>query len=157
MRTEKITIFEFNELTEDAQQKAIDNLSDINVDFDWWDFTYNDAALIGLNITGFDIGKGSCVDGDMTESPEEVARLIMENHGPVCETYKDAINFLEEVKGWDDESQAFEEAALEFERTIKEDYRIILSNEYDFLTSEEAIKETIEVNEYEFTADGKIF
>ena len=96
-------------------------------------------------------------EGDLTENPRDVARLIMENHGPMCETYKDAVSFLEEVEPWDDESQAFEEAALEFERAIKEDYRIILSNEYDYLTGDEAIIETIKANEYEFTADGKRF
>jgi hypothetical protein len=45
----------------------------------------------------------------------------------------------------------------EFLKTLCEDYRIILSREYDYLTSEAAIIETIEANEYEFKADGTRF
>ena len=34
--------------------------------------------------------------------------------------------------------------------------RILLRDEYDYLTSDEAVKEAIEANGYEFTADGKL-
>lgn len=153
----KTEVFKFAELSEEAQETAIERYREGNLDYDWWDCTYDDAATIGLEITGFDIDRGSYCEGDMTESPGDVARLIMENHGPMCETYKDAVSFLKEVESWDDESQAFEEAAIEFERTIKEDYRIILSKEYDYLQSDEVIKESIEANDYEFTAEGKMY
>jgi hypothetical protein len=38
----------------------------------------------------------------------------------------------------------------------REIYRA-LETEYDYLTSEEAIIETIEANEYEFTEDGELY
>lgn len=155
--TVETEVFKFDELSEEAQRTAIEKLYDLNVVYEWWDGTYDDAANIGLKITGFDTGRGHYVEGDMTENPGDMARLIIENHGETCETHKDAVNFLKEVDSWDDESQAFEEAAIEFERTIKEDYRIILSKEYEYLTSEEAIKETIEANDYEFTAEGNLY
>ena len=44
----------------------------------------------------------------------------------------------------------------DFLQSLCEDYRIILRNEYEYLTSEEAIIETIESNEYYFTEDGKL-
>ena len=47
--------------------------------------------------------------------------------------------------------------SAEFRRSILEDYRIILQTEFEYLTSEEAIVEIIEANEYEFTADGHIY
>ena len=57
MKTHTINTYSFNELSEEAQQKAIENLSDINVNFDWWNFTYEDAKNIGLKITSFDLDR----------------------------------------------------------------------------------------------------
>ena len=34
--------------------------------------------------------------------------------------------------------------------------RILLRDEYEWLTSDEAVQEAIEANEYEFTEDGKL-
>jgi hypothetical protein len=34
---------------------------------------------------------------------------------------------------------------------------VSLRNDYEYQTSEKAIKETIEANEYEFYVDGKLF
>ena len=34
--------------------------------------------------------------------------------------------------------------------------RVLLRDEYEYLTSDEAVKETIEANEYEFTEGGKL-
>ena len=50
-----------------------------------------------------------------------------------------------------------DEMSEEFLKSLLEDYRIILENEYEYLTSKEAILETIEANDYEFTADGTIY
>ena len=108
------------------------------------------------------------------DSPEDVANLILKNHGKTCETYKTAKNFLKErdelVSKYSDginkdkvsEDNEYEfdneldELEEEFKKSLSEDYRIILSNEYDYLTSEESIKETIYANEYTFTSEGKL-
>ena len=50
----------------------------------------------------------------------------------------------------------YEEINVEFERALKEEYLSILRREYDYLTSEEAIIETIQANEYEFDEDGNL-
>ena len=34
--------------------------------------------------------------------------------------------------------------------------RILLRDEYEYLTSDEAVQEAIDANEYEFTADGEL-
>ena len=34
--------------------------------------------------------------------------------------------------------------------------RVLLRDEYEYLTSDDAVKETIEANEYEFTEGGKL-
>ena len=41
MRTISVDLFLFDELSEDVQKKVIDKHRDINVDHDWWDFTYD--------------------------------------------------------------------------------------------------------------------
>lgn len=52
----------------------------------------------------------------------------------------------------DDQEQRLKDCLRDFMRWI---YRQ-LEKEYEYLTSEEAIKETIEANEYEFTENGKL-
>ena len=152
----KTEVFKFNELPEEAQQTALESLWDINVDHNWWEYDYEDAAQIGLKITEFDLDRYS-IDGDFTEYAEDVAANIVKNHGEQCETHQTAKNFLDDQKNYDNDTIEAEDAEYEFKRSLLEDYRIILQKEYDYRTSEAAIKETIECNEYEFTAEGNLY
>ena len=45
----------------------------------------------------------------------------------------------------------------DFNKSLAGDYLKMLKDEYEYQSSEEAIIETIEANEYEFTADGELF
>ena len=151
--------------------KLVENLYGINTEgFDWWEWIYEDAATIGLKITGFDTDRGSYVEGDLTESALDVAKLIMENHGESCETYGTAKNFIEaeakERKAFEskedydeeyEESDEYEELELDFERDLKNDYLAMLRRDLEYQTSREGIVETIEVNDYDFTEDGKLY
>jgi len=171
MRTIRTKVYQFSELSEQAKQKAIEVMSDCNVFSDWWDSVYEDAKNIGLKITGFDIDRASYCNGDFILSACEVAQNISNEHGETCSTYKTAESFIDEWQpiftNYMDESHAdyesreseqkMQELEDEFLKTLCEDYRIILSREYDYLTSEAAIIETIEANEYEFKADGTRF
>jgi len=47
-----------------------------------------------------------------------------------------------------------DELGNEFTKAILEDYLTILRNELEYLDSDDAVKESIEANEYEFTEDG---
>jgi len=49
-----------------------------------------------------------------------------------------------------------EDIDAEFLQSLCEDYSIMLQKEYEYLTSEEAIIETIEANDYEFTENGEL-
>ena len=166
-------VYPFEELSDEAKQTAVENLCSINVNYEWWDYTCEDAKTIGLEITEFTLDQGAFCRGNWTESAEDMARLIVENHGDACETYKDAVEFQNAVyvagsmfEDTDDynpeyeefnESSEYENLCQEFRRTICEDYRIILQKEYEYQTGEEAIVETIKANEYEFTEDGKLY
>lgn len=46
---------------------------------------------------------------------------------------------------------------LERARELAVDFYLKLEEEYEYLTSEEAVKEAINANEYEFYADGKLY
>jgi len=48
MKTKTIEIFEFNELSESAQDVALDEVRQGRYQSDWWDCTYEDAQTIGL-------------------------------------------------------------------------------------------------------------
>ena len=50
MRTIRTKVYTFNELVVDAQQNAIEDNSNINVEHDWWILTYEDANMIGLKL-----------------------------------------------------------------------------------------------------------
>ena len=171
MRTEMIEkkFYKFDELSEKAKEYVIEKLWDINVDFNWWQFTYEDAENIGLKINEFDLDRGSYVKGDFIETAEDVANLIIKNHGEKCETYQTAKNYLKDLSELtaknliDNAAEEFPEDFLdtenidkEFLRSLCEDYRIMLQHEYEYKTSEEAIKETIEANDYEFDEEGNL-
>lgn len=170
MKTKTINLYEFSELPEDAREKAIEKLWDINVEFDWWQFSYYDAEQIGLKITGFDLDRGDYVTGHFVNSACEVAQDIINNHGENTETYKAAVNFLElhnpvfanylDENHKDYESQESEDKLQEIEEEFLSDvlhaYKIYLKNEYEYLTSKQAIIETIEANDYLFNEKGDI-
>ena len=163
------TAFKFNELTEEGQEKAIEGLWDINVDYEWWDFTYEDAENIGLKIEGFDIDRGAYCEGKFIGDALECAEKIVKEHGETCGTYADARAYLKEradieqhavIDEWgqfdlktDDKLDAL---TNEFLKSLLEDYRIQLRENYDYYTGREAVIETINANEYEFTREGNL-
>lgn len=168
MKTLEINIYQFNELSEVAKQNAINEFSNINTDFNWWEYTYTDAENIGLKITSFDLDRNRSANGHFVLSACEVAKNVLNEHGESCETFKTANNFLEnwqpvfndylDENSENYESKNLEDVLLELENdflnSLLEDYSIMLQNEYEFLQSNEAIQETIILNEYEFLIDG---
>ena len=163
MRTVQTPVYKFEELSDDAKQKAIEHLYDINVAFDWWDSTYDDAKQIGCEIHEFDTGRSNSINLKCLDA-HETARLIVENHGETCDTRKLADEYLKDFDALarDEDGEVLNGDALydldkEFERARGEEYLSMLRQEYEYQTSEEAILETIEANEYEFLEDGKIF
>jgi hypothetical protein len=171
METRTYTVYKFNELPEAARDKVLDRYAYLNVEHDWWEFTFEDAARVGIKIEEFDIDRGSYCRGKFLWEAPPVADAIIEEHGENCETRKTAEAFIKErdeavdTAPRDENGDFVDEYALdrklneieeEFKKSIFEDYRIILQKEYEHLTSEEAIIETIEANDYDFTIDGRI-
>lgn len=167
MRTEtkiiEIYTFEDVQSNEELKSKVLANLSDINTRFDWWAMTFEDAKNIGLEITGFDLYRKSISYGDVL-SPSEICANIFRDHGDDCSTYKLAEKFMDEFTPMFAqylETEEGEDDLIELEeiffKELRHEYIYILQSELEYLESEEAILEAIEANEYEFTADGKIY
>ena len=169
MKTIEIKVYEFDELSEEAKQIAIENFCNINVDYDWWNSIYEDAETIGLKITSFDLNRNRHTKGEFLLSACEVAQNIFNGHGEKCETFKTATNFMEEWQPvfndyMDESSDNYESGELEdkmlnmeeeFLNSRLEDYSVMLQNEYEYLQSEKGIIETIKANEYDFLETGK--
>lgn len=157
MKTIETVVYDFDELSDEAKQKAIRNLSDINVNYEWWEFIYDDAKNIGLKITGFDIERGSYVDGDLYCAALDSIKKVLKNHGQDCDTTKTAQCFLDLY-----DKNSLEECDDEWMRDFEGDYLdaicdcylTIIRDEYEYLTSDEAIIEAIQANEYTFLPDG---
>jgi len=166
--------YKFEELSETAKQAALENMVYINVEgFNWWDATYEDAKNIGLIITGFELEQYKHATGKLNYSLKETVQAIQQDHGDTCETFKLAEKFDKEYdqlvgkyssekdpeRVAEDKEDEFDEEAdiLEelFLKELLEAYADILEKDYEYNTSTEAIKETIEANEYEFTKEGK--
>jgi hypothetical protein len=176
MRTETTTrtLYTFDELSDEAKEKALDSLRYSYYSDDWHECTTDDAETIGLKITGFGLDRDRHAEGKFIEDASHCANKIISEHGETCETYKTAKAFLSDwselvVKYSDgikrdrvaegneyEFDQEADEIEAEFLKSLLEDYSIMLQNECEYLQSEEAIIETIKANDYFFTENGKL-
>lgn len=169
MKKKTIELYQWNELPEEWKKNVLDKHFSINVDHEWWNFTYEDAKTAGIKITEFDTDR--FCKGEFIEDALFCANAIIKEHGEECETYKTAKQFLAErdeivnTAPKDKDGEVEDESELdekldaceeEFRKSILEDYRIILRKEFEYLTSEEAIAETFEANKYYFDETGSI-
>ena len=173
MREITIKVYKFEELSVEDQEKVVSKLADINVDYQWWQYTYDDASGVGLIIQAFD---GHAVTAVFSDYALLTAEAIIKEHGEDCATYESAKAYLTDWQTLKAE-QAQEDADMfcepgnsawyeayceqtaeidtedidnDFLRALCEDYRVILQKEYEYLTSDEAVRDTIMCNEWEF-------
>jgi hypothetical protein len=173
MKTKTIEIYEFDELSESAQDKAIDNIRTINNEYyEWWDSIYEDAETIGLCLTGFGLDRHRHATGNFKDSAECCAHLIIDNHGETCATtvsakvyLLDRNRFIENARQWmpDEELEGeynltslLNDLDTDFLQSILEDYSMSLQREYEYKDSKENILGVIACNEYTFNVNGKI-
>lgn len=170
MKTLTIDVFTFEELSDAAKETARAWYRESMSCDEWWDSVYEDAKQAGLKITGFDIDRASYVKAEFIHDACFTAHYIVDNHGDTCETFKTAQSFLsdrdkivneaprDENGDWEDENEldaALDDCEAEFLKSICEDYRIILTREYEYRYSNECVDESILSNEYTFTKNGK--
>jgi len=178
MRKKTITLYQFDELSDKAKDNTRDWYRQGALDYEWWEGTYDDAANVGLKITGFDLDRNRHASGQLTMSLIDSITAILKDHGPDCGTAKLAQGYKltyddmtqerdknlndmteEEYRDKaDDIIEAYEEeldeVTREYERELLEEYSIILQHEYEYLLSDESVDESIRANEYEFDESG---
>jgi len=169
MKTKTINLYQFDELSDDAKQKAITDNRGINVSYDWWHSIYDDAEAIGLKITEFDLYRNlidegyavrvnrHCTGHEMSNANTlTIAQKIKNNHGFDTPTYKLAEQYIKDYAALDDDidDEVFFDLEREFIKDLCEEYSIFLQKECEWLMSEEAIVDSLMANEYEFLEDG---
>ena len=176
MRIIETKVYEFNELSEEAKEKAIDNMRTRMYDWDIHYWVIDDCYLLnpkGINdlIIGntrkiyysldrdryIDISNGMEINNDIAFL--EWLEIPFDIHDKVYYTIgKDTIEFEENEDGYtftDNELEILDNAKEIFEDHCAWVLNCIESNiEYYF--SDENIIEDITCNEYEFTEEGNI-
>jgi len=172
-----VTLYSFTELSDDAKEKALENMGLCNVDYGWWETVYEDAKSLGIIITESDVYR-STIDGRLELSLIDSCKIVRKNHGKHCGTFKTAKQYLSEYctafvewlsyQDTEDEedwtrldwfkdfewSEEAEDITRNYRMAMLEEYIVLLREEYEYLTSEKAIIETIMANEYLFDESG---
>ena len=161
MKMHTIKTYNYNELPESMKEKVIANYNYINVDDEWWDHIEYELKEMGIKLISFDEYK---CELEFINCGHEIADYIIKNHGEKCDTHKDASLYLQNrdeiVDNSEDDyemDEQLDELRDEFKNDLESDYLMIFTGQYEYLTSEDAISETLVVNEYDFTENGCIF
>ena len=170
MRTIEIRAYQFDELDKQTQQKIIKNHYDINLYDGWWDLVYDEFKQVEIIIKGFDLYRKE-IEIEIYSSYEQTADYIMsygfntteqiyiatkkflKDRNNLFKKYGQKDKIKEEFyNDYDNEINAIENV---FHCSLQNEILRQLNSEYDYYSSDEAIKETIIVNEYEFKKDGQ--
>ena len=174
MRKIEVMLYEFRELNESAKEKAIEHFRDFNVDYEWWSSSYDGMAECGIVIHEFDTHRGT-IKSEIDDE-YETAQTIISDWGETSNLHVLSKQFLldrdtlvkkygegNQTDGYvvkDDFFNEYDEDLNYLERDyhhdLNEEMWKMLREEYEYLTSDEAVIESIEINNYEFTEDGKI-
>jgi len=164
MKTIEIKVYEFDELDKQTKEKVIENYRYINVDNTfWYDCIKEEFNFLGLEIKEFDLGRRNYVN-IYIDNLEETSKSILHEFGDsvlIKQTAKNYMNEYEKIqanfKEDEDIERELEILDEQYEKEYSEDILSYLKLNYDWETSDEAIYQTIEANEYDFTIEGKIY
>ena len=164
MKTIKIKVYKFDELDKQTKEKVIENYRYINVDNTfWYDCIKEEFNSLGLEIQEFNLDRGNYAK-IYIDNLEETSKTILHEFGDsvaIKQTAKNYINEYEKIQANFKEDEDIErEVELldeQYEKEYSEDILSYLRSSYDWEISDEAITETIEANDYDFTTDGKIY
>jgi len=170
MRTKQYNVYKFNELSKEAQEQAIYNLQDINVAHNWWSYIYGMFQQCGIKIKSFDIYRYQ-IEIEFIEDIEDVfsklikdfalypAEHIASRYQLMIERKKQEALNNEGVDPSDfsvECEETYDDICDSFKHKIKNEIFDTLKKDYDYLTSEKSIVETIELNDYDFLDNGEL-
>ena len=181
MREMTTMVYSFNELSDDAKKRALNAFRDINVEYDWWDGAYDTICtagkLIGLDIDRINFDTDLyCIFNAEYEYVRGASAAVCKEFPQNTDLHKIAseLQALQKRHFYSLSCAIAKGRSMNYYRCFRfgEDYeckdlgdiiddfahwaRVLLRDEYKYLTSDEAVKETIEANEYEFTEEGKL-
>ena len=164
MRTIEIKVYKFEELDKQTQEQVIENYRYINVeDTLWYDFIKVDFNRLGLDIQAFDLDRGNYAK-IYIDNFEETSNNIIDEFGdsvPIKQTAKNYIDEYNKIqanfKNDEDIERELEILDEEYQKEYSEDILSYLKAEYEWEITDQAIIETIEANDYDFTTEGKIY
>lgn len=171
-----VNAYKFNELKETVQEKVLDRSRDINTEHDWYEFVIEEwkAKLkdIGfLNATISFSGFYSQGDGCSFSAELNLDKHLINEFEPLlkedtCFICRENL-YARDYRQWkyeqgnylsspelDQLSDKFIEWLNEYKVDLEHEIYKSLEKEYEYLTSDEAIKETLEINEYYFLENG---
>ena len=94
MRTIEVKLYEFEELSNEAKENAIEENRTMNVEHDWWDCTYEGMKEIGIEINSFDIYHRNI--SITIEDSEHTANKVIEYFGEGMEVVKISKQFIKD-------------------------------------------------------------
>lgn len=164
MRRITRTVYKLSELKPKVRAKVLERYVEINTRDDWWDSTYEDAARAGIAITEFDIDYRT-IKGHLNVDMADSIASILKDHGDTCHTYKVALEYKEHtdvhelasrmLAEHDDDCELCDTNRTVYTNRLLACYLSMLRDEYTYQSSDEAIADTLEANDYEFTKDGE--
>ena len=186
MKTIEIQLYKFNELSKESKEKALKNYSNINENMDYDYIIYEavreltTAGFLNAKIeySGFwSQGDGLCFDATIdvskfaeTSNEKRIAKLIFDGSIEefTIEKTSFANHYSHEKTRYIDHSKTGRENIDKVMETLENKIESIrlqfcnkfyntLEDAYDYDNSEEAIIETFDMNDYDFTENGKIY
>ena len=164
MKTIEIKVYKLEELDKQTKEKVIENYRYINVeDTFWYDWIKEDFNRLGLEIQEFDLGRRNYIK-IYIDNFKDTSESILQEFGDSVLIKQTAKNYLDEFnkiqanyKEDEDIERELEILDEEYEKEYSEDILSHLRASYEWEISDEAIINTIEANDYDFTIDGKIY
>jgi hypothetical protein len=168
MKTIEIKVYKFEELDKQTKEKVIENYRYINVeDKDWWEFIqYNLKNLYNIELHEFNLDRGYSVNINIKSELFEVCENIIREKTYFHFILSEAKSYVEkynEIQSNNKEDEVIEQLVeqLDYESNIEKhiENSILksLDCEWEYCISDEAVTDTIEVNDFDFTTDGKIY
>ena len=139
------TLYTFDELPQEAKQKALLENYQINTEHDyWWKERLDELEDLGFEVCRFELWRNVL---DITPEIDlcDIVWNITTEHGENCNIYKIAKQF---------ENLQIDED--EFINKISDEYLRLMNEEMEYLESEEVIIDTFRANDYHFDLNGKI-
>jgi hypothetical protein len=171
-----ITAYKFSELNEEIQAKVLDAFRDINTDHDWYEFVISEwkAKLSDIGFLNAEIsfqgfyhqccGCSFSAELDLEQHlVNNFKPLLKEDTHFVCQRNDYARNYREwkyvqvnylSSEAMDKLSEEFIEWLNDYKIDLEHEIYKSLEKEYEYLISDQLVKETLEANEYYFLENG---